>query len=64
LNGDGEPIDGLYVAGSDQASVIGGHYPAGGINLGPAMTFGFVAGRHAAGAGSTPLESHHFGKDA
>ncbi len=32
------------------ASVMVGHYPAGGINLGPALTFGFVAGRHAAGA--------------
>jgi succinate dehydrogenase/fumarate reductase flavoprotein subunit len=49
LNRDGEPIGGLYAAGSDSASVMGGHYPAGGINLGPAMTFGFVAGRHAAG---------------
>ena len=42
-------IDGLYAAGNDQSSVMGGHYPSGGINLGPAMTFGFVAGRHAAG---------------
>jgi succinate dehydrogenase/fumarate reductase flavoprotein subunit len=52
LSGDGKPIDGLYAAGSDQASVMGGHYPSGGINLGPAMTFGFVAGRHAARASS------------
>ena len=50
LGGDGAPIGGLYAAGTDMASVMGGHYPAGGINLGPAMTFGFIAGRHAAGA--------------
>ena len=50
LNGDGEPIPGLYAAGSDQANVMGGHYPSGGINIGPAMTFGYIAGRHAAGA--------------
>jgi succinate dehydrogenase/fumarate reductase flavoprotein subunit len=47
---NGEPIQGLYAAGSDQANVMGGHYPSGGINIGPAMTFGYVAGRHAAGA--------------
>ena len=50
LDAGGKPIEGLYAAGNDQASVMGGHYPSGGINLGPAMTFGFIAGRHAAGA--------------
>lgn len=49
--GEGEvPVPGLYAAGTDAANPFGGYYPAGGINLGPAMTFGFVAGRHAAGA--------------
>jgi succinate dehydrogenase/fumarate reductase flavoprotein subunit len=48
LDGTGAPIQGLYAAGTDMASVMGGHYPAGGINLGPAMTFGYIAGRHAA----------------
>jgi succinate dehydrogenase/fumarate reductase flavoprotein subunit len=45
----GDPIPGLYAAGTDAASVMGGFYPAGGINLGPAMTFGYMAGCHAAG---------------
>lgn len=49
LDTGGQPIPGLYAAGTDMASVMGGHYPAGGINLGPALTFGFIAGRHAAG---------------
>jgi len=52
LAADGKPIEGLYAAGCDQASVMGGHYPSGEINLGPAMTFGFIAGRHAAQAQS------------
>jgi len=50
LNREGQPIAGLYSAGSDMASIMGGHYPAGGINLGPAATFGYIAGRHLAGA--------------
>jgi len=57
LDADGKPIDGLYAAGNDQASVMGGHYPSGGINLGPAMTFGFIAGRHAAGADADPASA-------
>ena len=40
---------GLYAVGTDMASVMGGQYPAGGINIGPAMTFGYIAGLHAAG---------------
>jgi predicted oxidoreductase len=45
----GVPIPGLYAVGTDMASVMGGFYPAGGINLGPALTFGHIAGLHAAG---------------
>ena len=54
LNGDDRPIDGLFAVGVDQSSVMGGHYPSGGINLGPAMTFGYLTGRRLASiAGAT-----------
>lgn len=49
LDSQRQPIVGLYAAGTDMASIMGGHYPAGGINLGPAATFGYIAGRHIAG---------------
>ena len=52
----GAPIAGLYAAGSDQANVMGGHYPSGGINIGPAMTFGYIAGA-ACGAGVRDYEN-------
>lgn len=45
LDEEGKPIGGLFAAGNDNASVMGGGYPGGGITLGPAMTFGFVAAR-------------------
>ncbi len=48
LDDQDEPIPGLYAVGNDQASVMGGHYPSGGINIGPAMTFGWIAARHLA----------------
>ena len=49
LDGHGRPIPGLYAAGNDMASIFGGTYPAGGTMLGPAVTFGFIAGCHVAG---------------
>jgi succinate dehydrogenase/fumarate reductase flavoprotein subunit len=45
LRADGSPIAGLFAAGNDAASLFGGTYPAGGITLGPAMTFGWLAAR-------------------
>ena len=49
LGASGEPIPGLYAVGNDMASMMGGNYPGAGITLGPAMTFGYIAGRHVAG---------------
>lgn len=48
LDRKGHPVSGLYAAGNDAVSVMAGSYPGAGINLGPAMTFGYVIGRHAA----------------
>lgn len=45
LDEHGRPIPGLYVVGNDMHSVMGGQYPAPGITLGPALTFGYLAGR-------------------
>jgi succinate dehydrogenase/fumarate reductase flavoprotein subunit len=45
----GAPINALYAVGNDMNSMMGGHYPSGGITLGPAMTFGFIAAHHVAG---------------
>ncbi len=49
LDAAGLPIPGLYAGGNDMDSMMSGHYPAGGITLGPAMTFGWLAAHHAAG---------------
>lgn len=49
IDAQGRAIPGLYAGGNDLSSMMGGHYPAGGITLGPAMTFGFIAAHHAAG---------------
>jgi succinate dehydrogenase/fumarate reductase flavoprotein subunit len=59
LSKSGSPIEGLFAVGNDMASIMGGHYPSGGITLGPAMTFGYVVGRTLAGlpvSGPPPIE--------
>ena len=55
LRGDGRPIAGLYACGNDMGSIMNGNYPSAGIALGPALTFGYIAGRHLAEGGVTAL---------
>jgi succinate dehydrogenase/fumarate reductase flavoprotein subunit len=45
LGRDERPIPGLYACGNDMNSIMAGAYPGAGITLGPALTFGFIAGR-------------------
>jgi succinate dehydrogenase/fumarate reductase flavoprotein subunit len=54
LDGEGKPIPGLYACGNDRASVMGGAYPAGGITLGPVLTFAYLAAMHAADRAQKP----------
>ena len=49
LDDSGKAIAGLYAAGNDAASIMGGNYPGGGITLGPAVAFGYIAARHMSG---------------
>jgi 3-oxosteroid 1-dehydrogenase len=55
LRGDGSVIEGLYACGVTTASPMGGVYPGAGASVGPSMTFGWVAAKHAAGLGNQSL---------
>ena len=48
LDAGGDPIPGLYAAGNAMAAVTAMVYGGGGGTLGPAVVFGYRAGRHAA----------------
>jgi glycine/D-amino acid oxidase-like deaminating enzyme len=47
LDAKGEPIAGIYACGNDMQSILNGAYAGPGITLGPALTFGYIAARHA-----------------
>jgi 3-oxosteroid 1-dehydrogenase len=47
LNEGGKVIDGLYATGNCAGSVMGDSYPGAGSTIGPSMTFGYVAAKHA-----------------
>jgi 3-oxosteroid 1-dehydrogenase len=49
LREDGTAIEGLYATGNVSAAVMGHEYAGPGATIGPAMVFGYLAARHAAG---------------
>jgi len=48
LDADGAPIPGLYGAGNCVAAINGQAYWGPGATIGPALTYGYIAGRNAA----------------
>jgi 3-oxosteroid 1-dehydrogenase len=55
LKADGTPFQNLYACGITSASPMGDVYPGAGASIGPSMTFGWIAARHAAGLGNQDL---------
>lgn len=51
------PISGLFACGNDMNSVMKGEYPAAGITLGPALTFGYIVGRFLASSNVAAVHS-------
>lgn len=46
IGADDAVIEGLYASGQDISPVMRGFYPGGGINIGPAMAFSYIAIRN------------------
>lgn len=57
LDANAIAIDGLYACGNDMHSIMGGVYPAPGITIGPGVTFGYLAARHAVKRAGLSVES-------
>jgi succinate dehydrogenase/fumarate reductase flavoprotein subunit len=62
LDARGKAIPGLYAVGNDICSIMGGNYPGAGITLGPALTFGYVAGCHLANVSAGVTQKTATGK--
>lgn len=50
LDEHGKPVLGLYACGNDANSPMASEYPGAGCQIGAALTFGYLAARHAARA--------------
>lgn len=48
LDRSGAAVPGLFAAGNAAATMTGGNYPAAGLTIGAALTFGYIAARSAA----------------
>jgi succinate dehydrogenase/fumarate reductase flavoprotein subunit len=57
LDGNHHPIPGLFASGNDMNSIMAGAYPGAGITLGPALTFGYIAGLELANATQDEAQS-------
>ncbi|MBV1917429.1 MAG: FAD-dependent oxidoreductase [Sphingomonadaceae bacterium] len=55
LQADGTPFENLYACGVTTASPMGDVYPGAGASIGPSMTFGWIAAKHAAGLSNQDL---------
>ncbi len=63
-NAQGQSIEGLYAVGNDMHSVMGGEYPGAGAQLGPGMTFGYLAALHAMRVRETRASAEACGRSA
>ncbi len=57
LRPDGSVIEGLYATGTSTASVMGRVEPGAGGSVGPSLTWGYVAARHALRQSATTTDS-------